>query len=418
MHNAQTLDYYTIFCGVFLYDNRKSGNTVPEWTERIPNSRSFHDYLRQTYYQNYLSNIFTPGKDRDTYRLISHQTSQAQPGNPLKCKIAPDSEVDIFIPYFDSYQFASGIGIFSFKIQLQNPDHISYLTISQIIGKIRQPLTQVSAGGNITTVQELIKAQLEQSYDLHTDWNRYVNQLKSYTIINDPNEKRFTSSLDNTLFEISHVMSVGTISSGSKDSPTASYFESVMAANSISVYENWKAVSLLDSFTRISCDYPDRFQSWEFDYLHIYIYCIYCKFQLYYFNNQLTDLLQINRSSKKVRDNFVSFASDYSLPYISYRFLPNMLYERMSSALEIQKELAAMERKIERLNEGYQNKKSRQLSMLLLVISVLSLASVVNDISQWLTSMGAPSSWVYNPLSILVGASVLAISGWYIVRKT
>ena len=76
-----------------------------------------------------------------------------------------------------------------------------------------------------------------------------------------------------------------------------------------------------------------------------------------------------------------------------------------------------MERKIGRINEAYQNKKSKQLNSLLLVISVLSLASVLNDVSQWMINMGASELFVYNPVYILSSVCFLAAVGWLILRN-
>lgn len=157
--------------------------------------------------------------------------------------------------------------------------------------------------------------------------------------------------------------------------------------------------------------------TWELDYFHIYVHCLYSKFQLYYFNSQVTDLLQLSKQTHNVRDRFVEFVNDYSLPYISYKFLPNLLYTKMSASLEVQKEQDAMERKIGRINEAYQNKKSKQLNSLLLVISVLSLASVLNDVSQWMINMGASELFVYNPVYILSSVCFLAAVGWLILRN-
>jgi uncharacterized membrane protein YcjF (UPF0283 family) len=83
----------------------------------------------------------------------------------------------------------------------------------------------------------------------------------------------------------------------------------------------------------------------------------------------------------------------------------------------VRKEQDAMEKKIDRLDEAYQNKKSKQLNSLLLIISILSLASVFNDISQWLTNMGTPAQWVYNPFTILISLSALTTVAWIIFRK-
>lgn len=76
-----------------------------------------------------------------------------------------------------------------------------------------------------------------------------------------------------------------------------------------------------------------------------------------------------------------------------------------------------MEIKVERLNTAYQERKSKQLNALLLVISLLSLASFFSDASEWLTGMGVQSTWVYHPVSVLAALLVIAASSWLVFRK-
>ena len=415
-----TLNFYSIFCGVFLYDGKKNNSACAPWTDRIESPKVFYDYIGRTYYQNYFNNILKDSgaeKNQRGNSFLEHNTIRSLLSQPLAFEAGRNEPVKITIPYFDCFLFSDGVGIFCFKVEFAEGQSTTYENISKLLGYLRNPLSAINSDNQSQTITQFIQQYLEAGHHIPKDWNRYLNQLKLFTIINDPSVKRITDEQDKTLFELSHTMPIGTIKAGLDDKPTDSYYQEILRTNSISVYDNWKAISLLDSFTRLSCSYPDPFKTWEHDYFHIYIHCLYSKFQLYYFNSQLTDLLQFNKQTQTIRDRFVEFVNDYSLPYISYKFLPNLLYEKMNASLEVQKEQDAMERKIDRLNEAYQNKKSKQLNSLLLVISILSLASVFNDISQWLTNMGAPDKWVYNPLSILISVGALATIAWIIFKR-
>jgi len=417
MKDQQPLEFYTILCGIFLFDGKKNGKDLTSWTERLSDPTNFREHIGRTYYTSFVNNILTGFRDDTAKPALEHHTSKERLTNPLLCSLKLTEETVISIPYVDFFTFTDRIGIFCMKVEFANPENANYETVGQLLSKLRNPSTTAVIDGRPTPIAQVIEMHLADGHHLAPDWNRYLNQLKLYTIINDPGEKIFSQAQDRTLFELAHAMPIGTITSGLSDNPTTTYFDTVMDKSTISVYNNWKAISLLDSFIRISCSYPDTFKSWEFDYLHIYVYCLYCKVQLYSYNSALPDL-KIDRHAKNVRDSFVEFVNDYSLPYVSYKFLPNLLYEKMSFSLEIEKELSSMERKIDRLNEGYQNRKSRQLGALLLIISILSLASVVNDVSQWLVSMGTPSSWVYNPITILAGAGTLVVAGCFVLKKS
>jgi hypothetical protein len=417
---ASSIQHYTIHCGVFLYKTLRKNDNHENWTNRIEDYASFNQYISKTYYQNYINNIFYRGeksKLQDSV-LLNHRTISSFLQKPVTLTLTVNNKnLGITISYFDFFLFSDGIGIFCFRSNLEDAESVTYESISSVLGQLRNPLTSVHQGNESININTFLRNQLSQCVELLPAWDQYLTQLKSYTIINDVNKKCFTPSFDETLFELSHAMPVGTISSDGSDRPTESYFQDVLKQNAIFIYANWKAISLHDSFTRLSCNYPDKFKTWELDYFHIYIHCLFAKFQLYYFNSQITDLIHVDKGTKAIRDKFVEFANDYALPYISFKFLPNLLYEKINSSLEVQKELVGMEKKIEQLNTTYQENKSEQLNLLLLVLSGLSIVSVINDVSQWLTNMGVASFWVYNPLSIVATLVVLGTSIWLIFKR-
>lgn len=409
------LEYYSIFCGVFLYNGRKLNGSCRPWIDRLSSSNLFYEHVNRNYYQNYFNNVLkngTANAEQTNTSFQDHTTLASLLGNPVEGKLPLTEPIKFSIPYFDCFLFTDGIGIFCFKVEFPSSQSSTYQTIAQSLAYLRNPESIIHVHSKSIKMTQFIQEKLEEGHRLPEDWNQYLPQLKFYCIINDPSINRFSKTEDQALFELAHTMPAGTIQADLNDKPSDVYYHQIMNSNTIAIYDNWKAICLLDSFTRISCNYPDTYKTWELDYFHIYVHCLFSKFQLYYFNTQLTDLLQFNKKTQSIRDRFVKFVNDYSLTYISYKFLPNILYEKINYSLDIQKEQHSMENKIERLNESYQNKKSKQLNSLLLVISILSLASVMNDISQWLTNMGTPAAWVYNPLTTLAAVSVLAIIAW------
>ena len=420
---AQTkLDFYALFCGVFLYSGKNRNGTVKNvpWIQRIGEPATFYEYLSRTYYPGYVNNIFndTPAQVKTQTSLIEHTTVASLLTQPFGCTLEARENIDISIPYFDCFLFPDGIGIFCFKVEFGGTTEASYERISQVVAGMRNPQSRLTRPEGAQTVVSFIQQQLETSYEIPSHWNRYVPQLKVYCMVNDTQRSEFNTEMDRTLFELAHAMPVGTINRGLSDKPTDVYFDTVMKRSSIFIYNNWKAIGLLDSFTRISCGQSDPFRTWEIDYFHIYIHCLYCKFQLYFFNSQLTDVLHSNKKAKTIRDRFVEFVNDFSLPYISYKFLPNVLYEKITAALEITREQDEMEKKVDRLNEAYQSKRSKQMNVLLLVISLLSLVSVFNDFSQWLVNMGAPVTAIYSPFSVLTYFIAVGATAWLVFRRS
>lgn len=403
-----TSNHYSLFCGVFLYEKVINPNSVSNWTVRLTNVEGFNQHLKRTYYDNYLSNIVS-GQHTSS---VSHYTLNGFAKENLTIELGQNVPEHITMPYFDIYLFKEGIGIFAFKAQLSS--EFNYEKISRCINHLRNPLSPIVYNQKSGTLIGLIGETLKKVVSLKSNWSEFITQLKTYTIIEDQDAGNFTAELDKTLFNLSHVLPVGTTQS-SIYQPSEKYFDEVMEKNTISVFGNWKAIALFDTFTRISVQQTDSFKTWENDYFLIYVHCLYTKFQLYLLNNQLRDLLIVSNQTSTLKSKFIEFVNDYNLAYISYKFLPNLLYEKMTDSLDTQKELEKMEIKVERINEAYQARKSQQLNRILLVISVFSVISVITDLTQWLAQLGASPGVVYSVSLGLMAVSL--ISAFYLIKK-
>ncbi len=398
------INHYTLFCGVFLYEQKSTvaKTLFTPWQNRLTDYPSFREHVQRTYYPNFAANIL----DDTSARTFDHLTSSDAVFNSVQLSFDErGAAITVNIPYFDIFLFHDGTGIFAFKTEVTPDRESSYEMISILLNHLRHPSAPVFFEGAPTTILKFIQGFLEQVVLLEKNWLGYTPQLKTYTVIDDASSTFISPPLEQRLFELSHVMPAGAFLN-SPHTPSNDYYQKIATENTVSIYANWKAIVLFDSFTRISSSFPDKFRAWEREYFFIYIYCLYTKFKLYQFNGQLKDVYPVSRLSNRVRKNFIEFVNDYNLAYISYKFLPNTLYEKINHAIEIQKELDSMEAKIERLNEVHQEKKSKQLNSLLLTLSLLSIVSVVTDLSQWLVLVGLPSTLIYSP-SIATGLWIL-----------
>ena len=346
------IEFYSILCGVFLYKKyAPSGHEYVPWTERLPDANGFDAYVKKTYYENYYGSMFGIQPENPNGRLntlISHATMKALADNPLSCVLPDEQPIHFSIHYFDRFIFSDGLGIYCFKIQFAEETHISYPLISDLLQKIRNPESEVICGSEKIKLTSLIHRYLQPGLQLPQHWHQYLAQLKHYTVIDDSSIESLDKEKDETLFELAHCMPIGTIRSNSNHSPTPEYYDKVLTS-SVFIYKNWKAIALLDSFSRISASYPDTFKSWELDYFHIYVHCLYAKYQLYYFNSQSTTAA--DKQTVRLKEKFFEFVNEYSASSISYKFLPNLLYEKMKSSLELQKEIENTEKKMSRIRE-------------------------------------------------------------------
>jgi hypothetical protein len=356
------LNFYSIFCGVFLYETHNTEAAYVSWRDRLTEPEGFYNYVRKTYYENYFNNIFNDSlasKPKRLNTMLDHETEKDIMDNPLLCAVQSEKGFIKFqISYFDRFLFSDGVGIFCFKVQFIPGEEVSYQKIADLLRIVRYPESEVLYRSQKVRLNKLIHDFLMPGLKLSAQWDQYMAQLKHYTVIDDHTVENFDTEKEQVLFELAHSMPVGAISGKSTHSPTLDYYEKVLTKESIFIYNNWKAIPLLDSFTRISTKYPDTFKTWEQDYFHIYIYCLYCKFQMYYFSNHLTQTFPPTKKTVKLIDKFYEFVTGYMLSSVSYKFLPNLLYEKMKEALEIQKDVESMEKKVKRLTEVFQDEKN------------------------------------------------------------
>lgn len=414
------IKYYSLFCGVFLADTSSKGKLNIEsgnWLDRYEDKASFLDYLKKTYYENYVSNILT---DLTLSSGVKHFSIN---GNNEKRALSfeySNESIPLSTPYMDVFLFPGNIGVFALKVSFKETEEISYQKISAILFHIRNPESVLLYDDQVISVLNLVRSLLSRYVKLGTRWDQYIPQLKVYTIIEDDSVSKFNASLDRKLFEIAHILPIDSSSSSSSSSsaPSDNYYREMLEEKTINVFSNWKAIPLFDSFTRISCSFADSHRTWERDYFLIYIHCLYTKFQLYHFNSQFKNVLEFNSLTGNLKKQFIEFVNDYNLAYISYKFLPNLLYEAINKGLEVNKELEAMDKKIERLHQAYQEHKSKQINSILIIISLLSIASVIADLSQWLGLMGIPGQIIYSPIvAICICLLILALVVW-LIKKT
>ena len=138
---------------------------------------------------------------------------------------------------------------------------------------------------------------------------------------------------------------------------------------------------------------------------------------MYSFNSKIKDVSAVNRQTKQLRTEFIEFVNDYHLAYVSYKFLPNLLYDRFNQGLEIEKELERMEVKIDRIHEAVEEKKSNQMNKLLFFISLLSIISVLTDLSQWLNQMGVPERIIYAPTVPAIMIVIMIVIAYRIFKE-
>jgi hypothetical protein len=418
--------FYTIASGLFRYDSKevdesKLWDDFINWRHRINKGdyQSTFDYLNHSYYDSYLNNIFPEIRfDEDQLhslnsKVLNHLTHkkclEKSYLSDLLIKVGKDEYLDFKIEYIDLYLFPHDIGIFTMKVTLKNEQDLKLGKVSSFLNQIRNLSAEIILEGETTQLlKELIRNEILKSLNVEENWTIFNPQLKLYTLVDLQNDQS-DMQLDEVLFDLGNMSPIGSAGGASLFSPSESYYSEQIQNNRISVFQNWTALALYDTFTRVSVDFPDNFSSWENDYFNLHIHTIYSKFFMYLTNSELSDVTKVDKRTEVIRDRFIEFVNDYQHTQISYKFLPDLIRDKLLYALGIQSEIERMDVKIQRINEQFQEKREKSFNTALVVITLLSVFSVIYDLSEWSVRMGIERSWVYPVPSIISGLLIFAL---------
>ncbi|MBU0486753.1 MAG: SpoIIE family protein phosphatase [Bacteroidetes bacterium] len=428
LRNKMVNDFSVILTGLFTYNAKeiqyeKLEQEFVPWQHRIFDGdyKGTFQYLSVSYYESYLRSIFpeiNAEYDAESVRQgkhLVHLTSKALVGKPLNGDLLLVAGKTAFrIEFADLYLFPQGVGLFSLKLLI---DHGSTLEeISSLLNKIRLLSTKIEIDQQESTIQTFCEEQFLNMLGVDAGWLKHNPQLKSCIQL-DVNTELSEEEMDCLLFDIGNVSPLGSAKGEGMFAPSESYFRDQISENKICIFRNWSALSLFDTFTRISVNFPDKFKSWEYDYFNLYIYCIYLKFSMYITNANLTDVVNIDKRTRQIRDDFIELINDHYHTHISYKFLPDLIQDKLLNSLEVHSEIEKMETKIRRINEHAQEKRDKILNKVLITITLLSVFSVVADLSAWFVKLGVEENLMFPFGSLSIALLISAAIAFLFLKK-
>ena len=219
------------------------------------------------------------------------------------------------------------------------------------------------------------------------------NRFKNYLVIDF--EKDLIDR-DQLLYELGTSSMLGTIENDTIHAPSTSYVKTILE-NKISCFKNYECLTLLDSFTVIGTNNYDEnhvhtHSTWNDIYFSIYIFNLYVKCSLQIFLNDFTSNPMVKRKE------FQEFYNKYYFRKISYNFLPNEIFKRISDSLEIEDDLDFIETKLETLASQVNEKQQKQQEFLLLCLSVIALLETPLHIEGIREIIGIRNMTIYNSI--------------------
>jgi hypothetical protein len=219
------------------------------------------------------------------------------------------------------------------------------------------------------------------------------------------------------LFDIGTVSMIGSANGNSYYSMDKEYINQLIKFNSITVFNNWEGLALLDTFSIIGnkiIDNEKKKNTYSNIYHGIYLYGLFIKYELFKHNYDISDL------DEDKRKEFQDFISKYYYNYISYNFLPTEIYYKIRSALDIDKELKLLNEKMIAVGQKIQEEQQARTNVILGIVMVLSTLASIQQIQGYIILtqkwIGLKDNETLSIVIVLVLGIVLYVYGKNILK--
>jgi hypothetical protein len=424
----QHIDSLIVFCGLFSYPDHNIKNQFSP--DKFEDFEDFFEknneikVLKNIFYPNF-SNIIISGKchsqtktsdclfkhlilkDINEFRNLSLEVALSE---TYRFSI---TKIDIFLfPETISHSGNEKLGIYAFHVSLDEANSGSD-SISTFINRMRLFESDhriIKGGEGFSTLDFIEKKIIFQKISDKMVLNIMGSKLKTFTIINSDNSLEDPDQL---------LIDVGTaqLARNHKNKHTPRNSEEMLQelkkTNIISVYSNWKALALFDSFTVAGHGLSDLSKTWGTTYLLIYIHCLKMKFYLFFVNADLSNFRGIGKNPKKLRAKFTEFITNNNFFSISYNILPNKIYRTMHLSLEISNEVKELEKKIATMNMIINEQYEKRLNRLIFLLALLGVVSVIFHASEFIMKVFSISEHYYPHLGTSIAGTVIIIVAAY-----
>ena len=413
-------NYILKITGVFNYDKELFEKATKSNYKELKFSDDFEKFSKDFFYPDIRNQFFNNDKKRhtilirenaenSTVKLFSYQYDGKTKSKELQLKIV-DSRLDLF---------DEGFGLFTLNLEIQS-ELVDLTKFSDAAFLARNFETNIEHADyekwHEYIEKEILLGSSTRGQSIKVD-EYSGSKYKLYMVLDIPelNEKETMKSL---LFDIGTLSRIGSAIGNSYDSMDKDYIERLIKNNSISVFNNYEGLALLDTFTVVGNKILD--QNWKKEtyssvYYGIYLYCLFLKYNLFKYNFEIADLDEDRRS------NFQDFLAKYYFNYISYNFLPTEIYNKIRKALDIEKELKLLNEKIVAVGQKIQEEQQDRTNKILGIVTVLTSVSSVQPVYDYLIEGQKMLGWsteIYWITTISIVLVLVAGIGFYVFGKT
>jgi hypothetical protein len=355
-------------------------------------------FLRDYFYPEFRKIMFLDDTNNGISRFVNT--------NPLKVNLVYGSnekqkKYSVEILQSEIYCFEGHIGLFSLSINTK--PIFNFDDASNITSIIRNFDTNVEGGGywhEWVSENVLCGIRLRGENVKADDFSG--SKFKLYSVFDIEQENPTDNRL---LFDLATCSPIGSASGLIQGlTPNESYYNKILE-NKVSVFQNWEALALFDTFTCIGNGQLQGFnyKTWDYTYFRIYLYRLFFKYNLYRYNS---DIFEEKQSAIKLRNQFETFLNRYNISHVSFNFLGNEIYTRIGKALELDHELDKFRIRITNLSDAIQEERQNKTNILLQIVTVLggisSVGPVLEGVEHFKEQLGFSTLVFYAIASILV----------------
>ena len=387
--------------GFMNYDKKFMNDLKENGFKNIKEDKKSISFLQSSYHTEYLKIMFSEDESYGVSKL--RKEINLTFSIPSKNIDVTANNIEIFC-FYNKYQ-KEQIAIFSIEYLIKNPDLDK---ISDISYALKFHDTEIIFKNKNLKLKDFLSKEFLINHSF-TDEESLVEQFagikfKNYIILDFENQIKET---DDLLFEIGTTSKIGTIKENNINAPSKSYKEKTLK-NMISCFNNYKCLSLLDSFTVIGVNnYNDdniyTKKTWQEIYFSIYIFNLYVKCTLQILSNHFS----IDPMEK--RKEFQNFYNKYYFKKISFNFLPNEIFKGISLSMEIEEDIEFINQRLETVAIQVNEKQQKQQEMLLFAISVIALLETPLHVEGIREIIGINEIQVYNITTYSSLALILAL---------
>lgn len=216
---------------------------------------------------------------------------------------------------------------------------------------------------------------------------------------------------DKLLYQLATVSKVTKPGEVDDYAPSDDYLNKIIKQSKISVFRNWSALALMDTFTIHAFGASNIFVSnWTDSYFRmIYIHSIFQKSYLFNLNIRFRKTMDNSVSSWKssmqrfyvkhtdveqLVSEYESFECSCCFHKVSYNFLPLEIVRAIDKGLKIKEEMDQLYRVMEKEKARRDEAHDRTVNRLLFTLSLLTLFSAIWDMSSLLNEMFPYSTYL------------------------